>query len=92
MIVRELLDVLIDCEADDEVHVALDLAGPDSVSFHHVREVHATEENGVQLVVYEAHELYDAPADLARCLLGGEPVALGASGLTVAAPLSVPLG
>lgn len=54
---HELMTVLAKSDPDEDVHVALDLSHPDSVSFHSIREAHASGVGGVELVVYEAYNL-----------------------------------
>ena len=67
--VRELLEALEGLDQDSPVHVCLDLSEPDSISFHEIREVHGTCCGGLELVVYEAYDLFDTPPGLAAVLL-----------------------
>ena len=74
MTVGELIEAMGGIDPDTPVHVCLDLGKVgDSCSFHHIRELHETCCGGVEIVVYEAYDLFDldsSPPEITAGLLG----------------------
>ncbi len=70
MKVHELMAALSESDPDGEVRVAVELGDVESVSFHRIQEIDWPGDGQVEIIVYEAHDLYCSPPWLAPALLG----------------------